>query len=105
MWCLWISCVKYIYVNAGAGICAVTTISKAISIINAERVDLVALSNQFQSTTRNLYFWEFLAAKRSICDTNFAAETPDLTGRHAVQRPTATTLGWKNRRAQIFWIF
>jgi flagellin-like hook-associated protein FlgL len=40
-----------------------TTISEAISIINAERVDLVALSNQFQSTTRNLNFRECFGGK------------------------------------------
>jgi flagellin len=70
-----------------------TTMSEAISIINAERVDLVALSNQFQSTTRNLYFEIVLVAKCRICDTNFAAETAELTRRYAVQRPTATILG------------
>ncbi|NCP65387.1 MAG: flagellin FliC [Paraglaciecola sp.] len=81
---------------------ALTTIDAAISTIGAVRADLGALQNRFQSTIRNLSnISENIAAARSqIRDTDFAAETAELTRNQIVQQASLSVLSQANQRPQ-----
>jgi len=81
---------------------AMTTISEAISIIGAQRADLGAIQNRFQSTIRNLSnISENVSAARSrIRDTDFAVETAELTRWQIIQQASVTILGQANQRPQ-----
>ncbi|WP_299074851.1 flagellin [uncultured Paraglaciecola sp.] len=81
---------------------AMTTISQAISIIDAKRADLGAIQNRFQSTIRNLSnISENVSAARSrIRDTDFAVETAELTRWQIIQQASVTVLGQANQRPQ-----
>jgi flagellin len=81
---------------------AMTTISEAISIIGAQRADLGATQNRFQSTIRNLSnISENVSAARSrIRDTDFAVETAELTRWQIIQQASVTILGQANQRPQ-----
>jgi flagellin len=81
---------------------AMTSISEAISIINAQRADLGAIQNRFQSTIRNLSnISENVSAARSrIRDTDFAVETAELTRWQIIQQASITVLGQANQRPQ-----
>jgi flagellin len=74
----------------------------AISIIGAQRADLGALQNRFQSTIRNLSnISENVSAARSrIRDTDFAVETAELTRWQIIQQASVTVLGQANQRPQ-----
>ena len=84
------------------GSAAMTAASEAISIINAQRADLGAVQNRFQSTIRNLSnISENVSAARSrIRDTDFAAETAELTRWQIIQQASITVLGQANQRPQ-----
>ncbi|MFT5923056.1 MAG: flagellin [Paraglaciecola sp.] len=81
---------------------AMTSISEAISIIGAQRADLGAIQNRFQSTIRNLSnISENVSAARSrIRDTDFAVETAELTRWQIIQQASVTILGQANQRPQ-----
>ena len=81
---------------------AMTAVSDAISIIDAQRADLGALQNRFQSTIRNLSnISENVSAARSrIRDTDFAVETAELTRWQIIQQASITVLGQANQRPQ-----
>lgn len=81
---------------------AMTSISEAISIIDAQRADLGAIQNRFQSTIRNLSnISENVAAARSrIRDTDFAVETAELTRWQIIQQASITVLSQANQRPQ-----
>lgn len=81
---------------------AMTSISEAISIVDAQRADLGALQNRFQSTIRNLSnISENVSAARSrIRDTDFAVETAELTRWQIIQQASVTVLGQANQRPQ-----
>jgi flagellin len=81
---------------------ALTEISGAISIIDAQRADLGAIQNRFQSTIRNLSsISENVSAARSrIRDTDFAVETAELTRWQIIQQASVTVLGQANQRPQ-----
>ena len=81
---------------------ALTSISEAISIIDAQRADLGAIQNRFQSTIRNLSnISENVSAARSrIRDTDFAVETAELTRWQIIQQASITVLGQANQRPQ-----
>jgi flagellin len=81
---------------------AMTAATEAISIINAQRADLGAVQNRFQSTIRNLSnISENVSAARSrIRDTDFAAETAELTRWQIIQQASITVLGQANQRPQ-----
>ncbi|WP_100655845.1 flagellin [Alteromonas flava] len=85
--------------NASAAIGAIDT---AISAIGGIRADLGALQNRFQSTIRNLSnISENVAAARSrIKDTDFAAETAELTRNQIVQQASISVLSQANQRPQ-----
>jgi flagellin len=81
---------------------AMTSVTEAISIIDAQRADLGALQNRFQSTVRNLSnISENVSAARSrIRDTDFAVETAELTRWQIIQQASITVLGQANQRPQ-----
>ena len=74
----------------------------AISAIGSVRADLGALQNRFQSTIRNLSnISENLSSARSqIRDTDFAAETAELTRNQIIQQASTTVLSQANQRPQ-----
>lgn len=77
-------------------------VDAAISGIGAVRADLGALQNRFQSTIRNLSnISENLSSARSqIRDTDFAAETAELTRNQIVQQASVSILSQANQRPQ-----
>lgn len=79
-----------------------TAASEAISIVDAQRADLGAIQNRFQSTIRNLAnISENVSAARSrIRDTDFAVETANLTRFQIIQQASITVLGQANQRPQ-----
>jgi flagellin len=81
---------------------ALTSIDNAISTIGAARADLGALQNRFQSTIRNLSsISENIAGARSrIRDTDFAAETAELTRNQIIQQASLSVLSLANQRPQ-----
>ena len=81
---------------------AMTAVTEAISIIDAQRADLGAIQNRFQSTIRNLSnISENVSAARSrIRDTDFAVETAVLTRWQIIQQASLTVLGQANQRPQ-----
>ncbi|WP_100655847.1 flagellin [Alteromonas flava] len=81
---------------------ALTSIDSAISSIDAKRADLGAIQNRFQSTIRNLSnISENVSAARSrIRDTDFAAETAELTRWQIIQQASTTVLSQANQRPQ-----
>jgi len=81
---------------------ALAAIDTAISTIGAQRADLGALQNRFQSTIRNLSnISENVSAARSrIRDTDFASETAELTRNQILQQASQTVLSQANQRPQ-----
>ena len=81
---------------------ALTQIDAAISTIGSTRADLGALQNRFQSTIRNLSnIVENVSGARSrIKDTDFAAETAELTRNQIIQQASTTVLSQANQRPQ-----
>ena len=81
---------------------AMVSITQAISTVDAQRADLGALQNRFQSTIRNLSnISENVSAARSrIRDTDFAVETAELTRWQIIQQASVTILGQANQRPQ-----
>ncbi|MFC4699943.1 flagellin [Glaciecola siphonariae] len=81
---------------------ALTAIDNAIEAVNGKRADLGAIQNRFQSTIRNLSnISENVSAARSrIKDTDFAAETANLTRLQIIQQASTTILTQANQRPQ-----
>ncbi|MBE1302215.1 MAG: flagellin FliC [Alteromonadaceae bacterium] len=81
---------------------ALAALDTAISSIGAQRAELGALQNRFQSTIRNLSnVSENLSAARSrIKDTDFAVETANLTRNQIIQQASTTVLAQANQRPQ-----
>ena len=79
-----------------------TRVDAAISGVGGVRADLGALQNRFQSTIRNLSnISENLSAARSqIRDTDFAAETAELTRNQIIQQASVSVLSQANQRPQ-----
>ncbi|AEP30496.1 flagellin [Brumicola nitratireducens] len=86
----------------GEASAALASIDTAISAVGNVRADLGALQNRFQSTIRNLTnIAENLAGARSqIRDTDFAAETADLTRNQIIQQASISVLSQANQRPQ-----
>lgn len=77
-------------------------LDNAIAIVDDKRADLGAIQNRFQSTIRNLTnISENVSAARSrIRDTDFAAETANLTKLQIIQQASTTVLAQANQRPQ-----
>lgn len=85
--------------NASA---ALVRLDAAIEAVDSKRADLGAIQNRFQSTIRNLTnISENVSAARSrIRDTDFAAETAQLTRLQIIQQASTTVLSQANQRPQ-----
>lgn len=81
---------------------AVASIDSALSAIGVMRADLGAAENRFQSSIRNLSnVNENLSSARSrILDTDFAAETANLTKNQILQQASIAVLSQANNRPQ-----
>lgn len=88
--------------SAATASAALAALDTAISGIGAQRAQLGALQNRFQSTIRNLSnVSENLSAARSrIKDTDFAVETAELTRNQIIQQASTTVLSQANQRPQ-----
>ena len=88
--------------TSAAAAAALTAIDGAISSIGGARANLGALQNRFQSTIRNLSnISENVSAARSqIRDTDFAAETAELTRNQIIQQASVSILSQANQRPQ-----
>jgi flagellin len=86
----------------GGASAALTAIDAAISGIGGARADLGALTNRFQSTIRNLtnISENVQGARSQIRDTDFAAETAELTRNQIIQQASTTILSQANQRPQ-----
>jgi len=87
--------------SAGAS-AALASIDTAISSIGAQRAELGALQNRFQSTIRNLstVSENLSGARGRIQDTDFASETANLTRNQIVQQASISVLSQSNQRPQ-----
>lgn len=81
---------------------ALTALDDAISAIGGARADLGAIQNRFQSTIRNLSnIAENISGARSrIRDTDFAAETAELTRNQIIQQASLSVLSQANQAPQ-----
>ena len=81
---------------------ALEVIDKAISDVGKQRSELGAIQNRFQSTISNLSnVSENVSAARSrIMDTDFAAETANLTKFQITQQASTSILAQANQRPQ-----
>ena len=81
---------------------AIASIDAALKTVNDQRADLGAVQNRFQSTIRNLSnISENVSGARSrIRDTDFAAETANLTKFQIQQQASTTILAQANQRPQ-----
>jgi flagellin len=88
--------------TAGGASAAVVTIDAALSAIGEVRADLGAVENRFQSSIRNLSnVNENLSSARSrIMDTDFAAETANLTKNQILQQASIAVLSQAANRPQ-----
>ncbi len=88
--------------TAASAEAALSRIDTAIEAVDDKRADLGAIQNRFQSTIRNLTnISENVSAARSrIRDTDFAAETANLTRLQIIQQASTTVLTQANQRPQ-----
>jgi len=79
-----------------------SSVDAAISRIGSTRAELGAIQNRFQSTIRNLgnISENVSAARAQIRDTDFAAETANLTRNQIIQQASTTVLSQANQRPQ-----
>ncbi|RAK00728.1 flagellin [Aliidiomarina maris] len=79
-----------------------TSIDDAIATVGSARAELGAIQNRFQSTIANLSnIVENVSAARSrIMDTDFAAETANLTKFQITQQASTSILAQANQRPQ-----
>lgn len=86
----------------GKASAALASIDTAISAIGNVRSDLGALQNRFQSTIRNLtnISENLVGARSQIRDTDFAAETAELTRNQIIQQASISVLSQANQRPQ-----
>ncbi|MCY1240060.1 hypothetical protein D9M72_528880 [compost metagenome] len=78
---------------------AVSAIDAALAAIDSKRADLGAVQNRFQNTIANLQnIAENVSASRSrIKDTDFAAETANLTKNQVLQQASTAILAQANQ--------
>jgi flagellin len=88
--------------TASGASAALASIDTAISSIGAQRAELGALQNRFQSTIRNLstVSENLSGAQSRIRDTDFATETANLTRNQIIQQASTSVLAQANQRPQ-----
>ena len=81
---------------------AIAIVDGAISLIDSQRATLGAVQNRFENTIANLQnITENVTAARSrIKDTDFAAETAQLTKNQILQQAGTTILAQANQIPQ-----
>ncbi|MBE0367383.1 flagellin N-terminal helical domain-containing protein [Pseudoalteromonas aurantia] len=74
-----------------------------IAVVDKKRAELGAVQNRFQSTIRNQsnVSENLSAAQSRIRDTDFAAETANLTKKQILQQASSSILSQANQRPQI----
>ncbi|MHC8292634.1 flagellin domain-containing protein [Pseudomonas sp. LB3P58] len=82
-----------------SALAAIDKIDTALQTINNTRADLGAVQNRFQSTTNNLQNMSenSVAAQGRIQDTDFAAETAQLTKQQTLQQASTAVLAQANQ--------
>lgn len=82
-----------------SSLAAIDAIDTALQTINDTRADLGAVQNRFQSTTNNLQNMaeNSTAAQGRIQDTDFAAETAQLTKQQTLQQASTAVLAQANQ--------
>jgi len=85
--------------NHNAVSAAISAIDKALNTINSTRADLGAAQNRFATTISNLQnINENASAARSrVQDTDFAAETAELTKQQTLQQASTSVLAQANQ--------
>ncbi len=88
--------------SAGAASQLMAQVDAAISTIGSTRAELGATQNRFQATIRNLgsISENVSAARAQIRDTDFAAETANLTRNQIIQQASLSVLSQANQRPQ-----
>lgn len=88
--------------SASGAASALNAIDNALSTVGGARADLGALTNRFQSTIRNLsnVSENMSNARSQIRDTDFAAETANLTRNQIIQQASSSILAQANQRPQ-----
>lgn len=88
--------------SAGTALAAMDAIDTAIGAIDSARSKLGALQNRFTSTIANLQssIENQSAAKSRIMDTDFAAETANLSRSQIMQQAGTAMLAQANQRTQ-----
>ena len=88
--------------TAGLASTAISTIDAALGIVASDRATLGAIQSQLESTVRNLAnVAENTAAARSrILDTDYAAETANLTKAQILQQASTAILAQANAQPQ-----
>ena len=81
---------------------AVTAIDAALDLVAARRADLGATQSQLESTIRNLanVAENTAAAAGRIMDTDYAAETANLTKAQILQQAATSVLAQANAQPQ-----
>ena len=81
---------------------AITTIDRALAVVAAERASLGATQSQLESTVRNLanVAENTSAAAGRIMDTDYAAETANLTKAQILQQAATSILAQANAQPQ-----
>ena len=81
---------------------AITTIDRALAVVAGERASLGATQSQLESTVRNLanVAENTSAAAGRIMDTDYAAETANLTKAQILQQAATSILAQANAQPQ-----
>jgi flagellin len=80
----------------------ISAIDAMIAVVDSKRAELGAVQNRFSSTIRNLsnVAENVTAARSRVRDTDFAAETAELTRNQILQQASTTILSQANQRPQ-----
>ena len=88
--------------TSGQAQSAITTIDTALGVIASDRASLGAVQSQLESTVRNLanVAENTAAARGRILDTDYAAETANLTKAQILQQASTAILAQANAQPQ-----
>ena len=88
--------------TSGQAQAAITTIDTALGVVASDRASLGAIQSQLESTIRNLanVAENTSAARSRILDTDYAAETANLTKAQILQQASTAILAQANAQPQ-----
>jgi flagellin len=80
----------------------ISAVDAMIAVVDSKRAELGAVQNRFSSTIRNLstVAENVTAARSRVRDTDFAAETAELTRNQILQQASTSILSQANQRPQ-----